>query len=42
VFEQQLDLELGIGGVIFGMARGKRFAVLRQGNGLMGKSTRQS
>ena len=31
MFEQQLDLALGIGGVIFGMARGERFAVLRQG-----------
>jgi hypothetical protein len=29
VFEQQLDLELGIGGVIFGTAYGKRFALLR-------------
>jgi hypothetical protein len=37
VFEQQLDLELGIGGIIFGMARGKRFAVLRQGERIDGK-----
>ena len=28
VFEQELDLEFGIGGVIFGPARGKRFVVL--------------
>ena len=37
VCEQQLDLERGIGGVIFGMARGKRFAVLRQGERMDGK-----
>jgi hypothetical protein len=37
VFEQQLDLELGIGGVIFGTAWGKRFAVLRQGERIDGK-----
>ena len=37
VCEQQLDLELGIGGVICGMARGKRFAVLRQGERIDGK-----
>ena len=37
VCEQQLDLELGIGGVIFGPAGGKRFAVLRQGERIDGK-----
>jgi len=37
VFEQQLDLELGIGGVSCGMARGERFAVLRQGEWMDGK-----
>ena len=37
VCEQQCDLELGIGGVLFGMARGKRFAGLRQGERIDGK-----
>ena len=37
VFEPQLDLEFGIGGGIFGMARGKRCAVLRQGERIDGK-----
>ena len=31
VFEEDFDLEFGIGGVIFGPARGKRFAVLGHG-----------
>ena len=37
VFEQELDLEFGIGGVIFGPARGKRFAVLGHGEWIDGK-----
>ena len=37
VFEQELDLEFGIGGVIFGPARGKRFAVLGHGERMDGK-----
>ena len=37
VFEEELDLEFGIGGVIFGPARGKRFAVLRHGERIDGK-----
>ena len=35
--EQQLDLELGIGGVVFGSAGGKRFAVLGHGERIDGK-----
>jgi hypothetical protein len=37
VFAQDLDLECGIGGVIFGPARGKRFAVLGHGEWIDGK-----
>ena len=37
VFEEEFDLEFGIGGVIFGPARGKRFAVLGQGERIDGK-----
>ncbi len=37
MFEQDLDLEFGIGGVIFGPARGKRFAVLGHGERIDGK-----
>lgn len=37
VFEEQFDLEFGIGGVIFGPARGKRFAVLGHGERIDGK-----
>ena len=37
VFEQELDLEFGIGRVIFGPARGKRFAVLGHGERINGK-----
>jgi hypothetical protein len=37
VFEQELDLEFGIGGVIFGPARSKRFAVLGHGERIDGK-----
>ena len=43
VFEEQFDLEFGIGGVVFGPARGKRFTVLAPAvSGLTGKSTRKS
>ena len=37
VFEEEFDLEFGIGGVICGPARGKRFAVLRHGERIDGK-----
>ena len=37
VFEEDLDLEFGIGGVIFGPARGKRFTVLGHGERIDGK-----
>jgi hypothetical protein len=37
VFEPELDLEFGSGGVIFGPARGKRFAVLGHGERIDGK-----
>ena len=37
VFEQEFDLEFGIGGVIFGPARGKCFAVLGHGERIDGK-----
>ena len=37
VFEEEFDLEFGIGGVIFGPARGKRFAVLGHGERIDGK-----
>jgi hypothetical protein len=36
VFEPELDLEFGIGGVIFGPARGQRFAVLGHGEWMDG------
>jgi len=37
VCEEQRDLEFSIGGIIFGPARGNRFAVLRQGERMDGK-----
>jgi hypothetical protein len=37
VFEEQFDLECGVGRVIFGPARGTRFAVLGHGEGIDGK-----
>jgi hypothetical protein len=37
VFEEDLDLEFGISGVIFGPARGKRFTVLGHGERIDGK-----
>jgi len=37
VFEQELDLEFGIGGVVFGSAGGKRFTVLGHGERIDGK-----
>jgi hypothetical protein len=37
VFEEDLDLEFGIGGVIFGPARGKRFAVPGHGERIDGE-----
>jgi hypothetical protein len=42
VFEQELDLEFGIGGVIFGPARGTRFAVLGHGERIDGKEHEES
>src|SRR5262249_10053944 len=37
MFEEDLDLEFGIGGVILGPARGKRFTVLGHGEWIDGK-----
>jgi hypothetical protein len=38
VFEEAFDLELGIGGVVFGPAGGQRFTVLRQGARMDGEA----
>ena len=34
MFEEELELEFGIGGVVFGMAGGKRFTVFGQSEGV--------
>jgi hypothetical protein len=40
--EQELELEFGVRGVVLGMAGRESFAIPREGEGLTGKSTRQS